>query len=60
MAKDSLSTVIAALRMKSWTCVPVILRAIWYAQVIHDGEYQSPITKNIFVENFIRGLELAE
>ena len=45
---------------KEWISVVVTLWAIWYARrrIIHDGEYQSPMSTHIFIERFILDLDL--
>jgi hypothetical protein len=52
----------ATLSHEEFARVAVTLWAIWYARrkIIHDGEFQSPLSTHLFIENYMWDLALTK
>jgi hypothetical protein len=51
---------IESLSRNDFAWVSITMWAIWYTRwkIIHDTEYQSPLSNHLFVENYIRELSI--
>jgi hypothetical protein len=61
-ARAWLASVFKDLSKEEATRVVVHLWALWYARrkIIHEGEYQSPLSTHYFVERFLSDLNVTE
>jgi hypothetical protein len=60
-ARNWLFAMMETLLRDDFARVAVTLWAIWYARkrIIHEGEFQSPLSTHMFIENYLRDLSIA-
>jgi ribonuclease HI len=60
-ARNWLFAMMESLPRDDFARVAVTLWAIWYARrkIVHEGEFQSPLSTHLFIENYLRDLSIA-